>query len=213
MRKYSASAIVVATAAVSALALAPPAFADTWSVTGGGTIAASLASGTNAVLRDVSTGQNINCSVATSGGEVPDGTGLPGTGIGSITSATFGTSSSKCSGPFFSTFTSVLKPGSTWQLNAVSYANGVTTGTITGVDTLVTGSSIFGSCNSEVTGEVDSVTYDNATGQLKIAADSVPNLTISNVTGSGCAGLIRNNDKATLAATFVVSPAVQITSP
>ncbi|MGI8332616.1 hypothetical protein ACRYCC_21910 [Actinomadura scrupuli] len=213
MRKYSASVFVVAAATAGSLAVASPAFADTWSVSGGGTISGSLKPGVNAVLRDTTTGQNITCGVASAGGTIADGTGLSGTGIAGITSATFGTSSNKCSGPFFSSFTSALKPGTTWSLNAVSYSGGVTSGTITGIDALVTGSSLFGSCNAEVTGEVDSVTYDNATGELKIAVDATPSLTIGNVSGSGCAGLIRNGDKATLAATFVVTPTVQITSP
>jgi hypothetical protein len=41
----------------------------------------------------------------------------------------------------------------------------------------------------------------------------VPQLTIGNVTGSGCAGLINSGDKATLSAQYVVTPKVQITSP
>jgi hypothetical protein len=213
MRKSSASALVVAAAAVSGLTLVPSAFAATWSVTSGGTFTAALKSGTSVTLTDTTTSQSITCSVASAGGSVPNGTGLSGTGIGSITSATFGTSSNKCSGPFFSTFTSALKSGTTWHLNAVSYAAGVTTGTITGIDALLTGSSVFGSCSAEVTGEADKVTYTNSTGQLQISADPTPKLTLSNVTGAGCAGLINNTDKATIAATFIVTPKAQITSP
>lgn len=213
MRKSSASALVATAAAASAFAIATPAFAATWTVTSGGTISGTLKSGTNAVLKDTTTNQSITCTVASAGGSVPNGVGLPGTAIGSITSATFGTSSTKCSGPFFSSFTSALKAGSNWKLNAVSYSGGVTHGTITGVDALVTGSSILGSCNAEVTGEVDSVTYTNSTGVLAIAADATPKLALSNVSGSGCAGLLKNGDKATLTAQFVVTPKVQITSP
>jgi hypothetical protein len=213
MRKSSVSTLIVLAAAVSVVSSATPALADdTWSVTGGGPITGSLKPGTNAVLRNTTTGQNITCSVATSDGSVSDGTGLSGTGIGSITAATFGTSSSKCNGPLFSKFTTTLKPGTTWSLNAVSYSGSVTTGTITGVDTLVTGSSFLGACNMEVSGEVDSVTYDNSTGELAISPDAVPNLTVSNLSGSGC-GFIQNGDKSTMNATFVLSSTPQITSP
>src|SRR3954464_863327 len=100
MRKSSASALVATAAAASAFAIATPAFAATWTVTSGGTISGTLKSGTNAVLKDTTTNQSITCTVASAGGSVPNGTGLSGTGIGSITSATFGTSSTKCSGPF-----------------------------------------------------------------------------------------------------------------
>lgn len=215
MRKSSASALVVAAAAATTLVISSPAFAATWTVSNGGTIKGSLSSGTSAVLTDTTTKQNVTCTAATAGGSIANGTGKAGAGIGSITSATFGTSSSKCSGPLFSSFTSVIKPGSTWKLNAVSYnaTTGVTSGTITGVDALVTGSSILGTCDSEVTGAVNTVTYTNSTGVLKVATDTTPGLTLSNVTGSGCAGLINNGDKATLSASFVISPKVKITSP
>ena len=194
-------------------ALGSPAFADTtWSVSNGGDVTGTLKSGTSAVLRDVTTSQNITCTVASSSGSVPTGTGLPGSGLGSITAASFGTPASKCSGPFFSTFTVALKPGTTWSVNAGSYSGGVTTGTITGVDSLVTGSSFLGACNMEVTGEVDSVTYNNSTGELTISPDATPQLKVSNLSGTGC-GFIQNGDKSTMSATFVLSPAVQITSP
>ncbi len=193
--------------------LASPAFADTtWSVSNGDAVTGSLKAGTSTVLRDVNTSQDITCSVATSSGSVPNGTGLSGSGLGSITGATFGTSAKKCSGPFFSSFTVALKPGTAWSVNADSYSGGVTTGTITGVDSLVTGASFLGTCNMEVTGEVDSVTYNNATGELTISPDSTPQLTVSNLSGTGC-GFIQNGDKSTMSATFVLSPNVQITSP
>jgi hypothetical protein len=213
MRKSSASALVLAAAAATTLAVTTPAFAATWTVSSGGTITGTL-SGT-ATLRDTTTGQNVTCTVATASGSIPNGTGLAGAGIGKITASTFGTSATKCSGPLGSSFTAVLTPGTTWKINAVSYnaTTGVTSGTITGVSATVTGSSLFGACDSVVTGSANTATYTNSTHVLKVAADATPALTISSVTGSGCVGLINNNDKATLAASFTISPSVKITSP
>jgi hypothetical protein len=215
MRRFITSSIFASAAAATAIGLSStPAFAATWTVSGGGGFTGSLSGA--AVMTDVSKSIAVSCPNGTAGGSAANGTGLPGTGIGSITSATFGTSSSKCTGPLGSSFTAALKAGSVWSINAVSYdaGTGITSGTVTGVDATMTGSSLLGSCNAEVSGSAQHVTYNNGTHQIAISDDSPPQLTVSNVSGSGCAGLIANGDQATLHATFTVNPAtLTITSP
>lgn len=183
----------------------------TWTVSPGGAFTASLAPGTTATLTDTTTNNSITCSVGTAGGSLRSGSGLSGTGIGTITSGSFGSSANRCSGPLGSSWTVTLTSGTTWQVNAVSFdaASGVTNGMITGVDTTISGSSFFGSCSARATGTV-SGTYTNSTAALALNSAS---LTISGVSGSGCANRINNGDSATLTATAVVNPAQTITSP
>jgi hypothetical protein len=63
--------------------------------------------------------------------------------------------------------------------------------------------------SSSTSDGVVAVTYANQTGQLKI----LPYGRLHWYHVSGCAGLLRNGDTATLSATFTVSPKQDITSP
>jgi hypothetical protein len=62
-------------------------------------------------------------------------------------------------------------------------------------------------------GEADTVTYNPSTGQLVISPDLTSHLTVLTATGSGCAGVIKPGDQETFAATYAVSPRIQITNP
>ena len=104
-----------------------------------------------------------------------------------------------------------------WHLNLGSYdaATGVSRGTIRHVKLAFAPAP--GGCTAIVNGTsgstpdgVVAVTYANQTGKLKILPHGG---TLHWYHISGCAGLIRNGDTATLSATFTVSPQQDITSP
>jgi hypothetical protein len=204
MRKIVGSSLLVGAAAVGAIAFsAPSAFAATWSVSGGTSFTGTS---TSIAFRDVTTNQPFNCTGSSVSGTAANGTGLSGTGIATLGNGTF----SGCTGNLGSSGTATLTAGS---LNAVSYSGGVTTGTITGLAATLKINDLLGTCNATVSGEVDSVTYNNSTQKLSVAADASPKLTIVSATGSGCAGLINGGDLTTFVGSYSVSPAIQITSP
>jgi uncharacterized repeat protein (TIGR01451 family) len=177
----------------------------TWTVKPGGAFKAKSGAVT---LTDTTTGTVLTCKSSAGSGTLESGSGLPGTGIGSITALTF----TACTGPLGLTFTATSN-ALPWALNALSYSSGVTTGSITGIDATLTGSSctatVDGTAAGADNGQV-SVTYANSSGKLKVLTTG-GNLTIYNV--SGCSGLINSNDPATLSATYTISPKQSITSP
>src|SRR5215467_8814687 len=130
--KRAGSVLIVgaATAAVVGLSAAP-AFAATWTVKPGGAITAKAGTTT---LKDNNTGNTLTCASSSGKGSVKKGSGLSGTGIGSITALAFST----CKGPLGLTFT-VHTSAFPWHLNAVSFSSGVTTGTITHIHATLSG--------------------------------------------------------------------------
>lgn len=181
--------------------------AGTWTVKPGGSIKATAA---NPILRDAVTGTTLTCKTLTASGKARSGSGLLGTGIASITSVTFTT----CTGPAGLTFT--VTPGHLpWKLNAKSYdtATGVTKGTITGAHGALSGPGcsavVDGTSATADNGTVEG-TYTNSNHELKTLTTG-GNLHIYHV--SGCFGLIRDGDAATLKGTATVTPGQTITSP
>jgi hypothetical protein len=206
MWKRSGSVLLTTAAAALTIGLgASQAVAATWTVKPGGAITAT--SGTT-TLKDTSTGNSLTCKSSKSTATLKSGSGLSGTGIGSIKTATFST----CTGPLGLTFT-VTSGHLPWHLNAVSYSSGVTHGTITGIHATLTGSGcsaiVDGTGATANNGKV-SGTYTNSTHVLKILTTG-GNLHIYNV--SGCLGLIHSGDGSTFTANYSVSPAQTITSP
>jgi hypothetical protein len=196
-RKMRARVLFATAAAAAAVALtASQAMAATWTVTGGGTVHSSLSKGTTLSISVKTTSLGtitLTCKASTLSGTVPNGKGLSGTGIGHITGATFGSSSSKCTGPLGSTGTGTITKGTKWALNAVSYSSGVTTGTITSVSATVSFQDPLGSCTAVAAGTVKG-TYTNSTGILKLTSGA---LTVKSSSGSGCGGSL-NGDSASL---------------
>jgi hypothetical protein len=179
----------------------------TWTVKAGGAITGKAGTTT---LTDTTTHQSVVCTSSATKATLKKGSGLSGTGIGSITSVTF----SNCTGSGF-TFT-VKTSHLPWKLNATSYnaAKGVTTGTITGIHSTL---SVPGLCSAVVDGTSGTanngkvkVTYTNSTGKLQVLPTG-GNLHVYNVVG--CAGLINSNDASTFTGTYAVSPKQTITSP
>jgi len=196
---------VVGLSAGSAVAATNAAVAATWTVKPGGSITAKAGKTT---LKDTKTGTVLTCKSSTGKGTVKKGSGLSGSGIGSITSMTFST----CTGPLSLTFT-VKTSHLPWKLNAVSYKSGVTTGTITGIHATLSGpgctATVDGTGATKNNGMVKA-TYTNSTGKLTTLTTG-GNLHVYNV--SGCAGLINSGDASTFSGSYAITPKQTITSP
>jgi hypothetical protein len=200
-----ATALAVGASAGVALAVA-----ITFSISPGGAITAKAGTTT---LKDVATGSVLSCPSSSSKATLKSGHGISGTNLGSITALSFGSSTNPCVGPLGLTFT-VKNSGFPWTLHGTAYnaTSGVTTGTITGIKSHLSGTG----CSADVRGATASstgkvkVTYTNSTHKLKVLA-SGGTLHVFNV--NGCGGLINNGDATQFTGTYVVSPAQKITSP
>jgi hypothetical protein len=158
------------------------------------------------VLKDTTTGDAaIICASSSSRGTFRSGSGLPGTGLGSWTAASF---SGGCD-----TLTASLFP---WKVSANSYTagTGTTAGTISGVHLVFTdpGFCDFAADGTSATAGNGTVRfrYTNGTSKLKILATG-GNLHIYHV--QGCGGVFHNHDAAALSGTYVITPAQTIASP
>jgi hypothetical protein len=180
-----------------------------WSVTPGGAITGH--SGT-ATLEDKDTGNSITCTSSTLAGTLKSGSGLSGTGIGSITSVQF----SNCTWEslVFSVQASASK-ADPWRLNAKSYASGsgVTSGTITNITAKLSSAG----CVATVAGPAATtpgtaeITYTNSTHKLQLLSRTGGTLHIWNV--SGCVGLLSNGDIFSCRAGYTTTPAQTFVSP
>jgi hypothetical protein len=197
-------AAVLVAALGSPAALAAPT-ATAWTVRPGGAITATAGSLT---LTDTRGSVSDTCTSSTMSGALKAGSGLPGAGAGAISMAAFSGCGHIGSHDF-------APRGLPWHLNLVSYdaAIGVSRGTISHLKLAfsITGcrAAINGTSSSTPSGAV-AVSYANQAGQLKILLHGG---TLHWYHISGCAGLIRPGDAATLSATFTVSPKQDITSP
>ena len=194
-----ATALAVGASAGVALALA-----ITFSISPGGAITAKAGKTT---LTDTKTHTVLTCASSSSSGTLKKGHGISGAGLGTISKLSFST----CTGPLSLTFT-VTNSGFPWKLNGTSFASGVTTGTITGIKSHLSGpgcSANVAGATATTTGKVK-VTYTNSSGALKVLATG-GNLHVFNV--QGCAGLINSGDPTQFVGTYTVSPKQTITSP
>ena len=194
-----ATALAVGASAGVALAVA-----ITFSISPGGAITAKAGKTT---LTDTKTHTVLTCASSSSSGTLKKGHGISGAGLGTISKLSFST----CTGPLSLTFT-VTNSGFPWKLNGTSFASGVTTGTITGIKSHLSGpgcSANVAGATATTTGKVK-VTYTNSSGALKVLATG-GNLHVFNV--QGCAGLIHSGDPTQFVGTYTVSPKQTITSP
>lgn len=198
MRKHIARTLLVAGTVVGALGLAVPAAmaAGTWTVTGGANFTSAQSAGTTFTLSDSTSGLSFTCTVGAGAGTVTDQNMAANTAIGHITSSSFGNSSHKCNGPLGSTGTDAQKSGTTSTLNAVSFSGSTTTGTITGVDHILTISSFLGTCTAEVKGTAGAK-YTNTSKLLQFVTTG-DSLAVTSTSGS-CSGIIKVNDVVTFA--------------
>lgn len=196
-----AAALTIGLGATSAWA----ASAATWTVSPGGAITGKAGTTT---LTDTTSNISLSCTSSKLTGSLKSGKGLPGKGLGTVTSVAF----SKCT--VLSMTISLSSGKVAWKLNASSYnsATGTTSGTISGMHLAVKSSL----CSAVVDGTsatahdgMVSVSYSNKTHVLKILPKG--NLHVYKV--SGCGGAISNGDAGTVTGSYKVSPLQKITSP
>src|SRR5262249_46379419 len=153
-------------------------------------------------LKDTTRDTVETCNSARMSGTLKDGIGLPGTGIGSITTATF-----HCPSPIVPPFRLTAR-GLPWHLNMVSYntSTSVGRGTISHLELMLTGpscSAVVNGTSGKTADGVVAVGYANTSGKLRIHTAG-GNLHWYHV--SGCLGLLGDGDPATLSAAYTVSP-------
>lgn len=207
-KQHARSLFAVAVAVLAAiLGVTPVLAATSWTVRPGGPI--SMKSG-KFILTDTTTAQALTCQSSALSGTLKGGSGLPGTGIGSITTVGF----TNCSGPLGFRFTLQARD-LPWHLNFSSY--NATAGVVTGSLSHLQMKLSFPGCTAVIGGTSGTasdgsvrVRYTNSTGVLQTRAAG-GTLHFYNV--RGCAGLVVTGDSATISATSTVSPKQTITSP
>jgi hypothetical protein len=207
-RRYAPSLLTIAAAVLAVVLGGTNALAaTTWTVRPGGSVTLTSR---KLVLTDTKTHSNVVCTSSRLRGKFKSGSGLSGTGIGSITAGTF-TTCNNALGPTF-TLTATDLP---WQVNFASYdaSTGVATGSFSHIEIRLAGPScaaVIDGTSAAASDGIVKFTYTNSTAVLKPLATG-GNLHFYNV--SGCLGLFLNGDPVTLSATFTVSPKQAITSP
>ena len=176
----------------------------TWTVKPGGPI--SFAG--SAQVKDTSTGTIAKCTTVKLSGTVKKGSGLSGTGIGTLTSASF-------SGCHIATLAvKVAVKGLPWKLNAASFKSGVTTGTISGIELVATAPGCMATLDGTAAGKhngVTKLTYTNSTGKIALL---VPGGNLHSFVPTGqCFGFVNNNDPQQASGGGTVTPKQTITSP
>jgi hypothetical protein len=190
------AAILGATAALAA---------TTWTIKPGGAISSTA---TNVNFKNTKTGTIFTCSSVAVSGTLKSGSGLSGSGAGSISAVTF----PHCTGPLGVTF-GLTPKDLPWHLNLAAYSGGVAMGSISHMQIQLAGSGcatlISGTSATASNGHVK-FSYTDGTGRLTTLTTG-GNLHFYNVTG--CAGLFNDNDPLTISGTFPLSPKQAITSP
>lgn len=203
--------LIAGSAAVLAATLGTTAAfaATTWTIKPGGAVKAT---GMKVVSTDSKTGSVWTCQSVTINGKLRSGSGLSGSGAGSISAVTFITCTNPLDVTHRVTFT-VTATDLPWHINFSSYSNGVATGSISHLQMQLGGPSctavLGGSSATAVDGHVK-FRYTDSTGRLKILTTG-GNLHFYNVVG--CAGLWNTGDPLTISGTFPLSPKQAITSP
>jgi hypothetical protein len=205
MRLLLAGCAAVLTATLGATAALA---ATTWTITPGGAITAKSG---RAPIADANFGGLMTCTSLATSGTLKSGSGVPGSGAGSL--AAFGFH--QCTNPLASparreTFT-MTATGLPWHLNLASYGNGVATGTISHMRITMAGPS----CDAVIDGTGATARdghvrfrYSDATGRLTVLTAG-SGLHFFGV--RGCV-VIHDGDPATIRAIFTVTPEQRITS-
>jgi hypothetical protein len=202
MRSHTRSRLaVILSAPALVLTVAATTAAATWSVSPGGAFELHGKIG----LEDTRDSTTLVTCEATLGGTLKSGSGLKGTGIGSIKTVTL----SSCTGLAGATFTLTAR-GLPWTINALSYSGGTSTGSISGIKLGVSTTS----CSSTVAGTsanspgTEKFRYSNSTHKITLLP-TTSNMHFWDV--SGCLGLLNDGDGAALTGTLTSSPTQTIT--
>lgn len=169
----------------------------TYTVTGSSSTGALTASAATPTLTDTTTGTKLTCTSSAATATVTNGTHI--NTLGTINTVTWNTC--KVGGITFS----VAAQGLPWTLTGTAATSGgITTGVLTGVKATLSGlcNATFASPTSVSTGATLNAQYNNASHTLSITGGSLKAYSVSGL----CLGLINNNDLATYAANYVVSP-------
>ena len=155
-----AAALTIGLSATSALA----ATATTWTVSPGGAITGKAGTTT---LTDTTSKIALSCTSSKLAGSLKSGKGLPGKGLGTVTSVTF----NNCT--VLSVTISLSSGKVAWKLNASSYnsTTGTTSGTITGIHLAVKSrvcSAVVDGPGATARNGTVNVSYSNKTHVLKI---------------------------------------------
>lgn len=185
---------------------AAPAFAtaSTWSVRPGG---ATTGKAGTTVVTDTTAGQSVTCSSSATKGSFKSGTGLSGTGIGTVKSITL----SGCS--VLGMNLSVTLTG-TMPVNALSYNK--TKKTVSMSITKIHGKLSSSGCSATIDGTgaaahngMIKATYMDTGGKLKVLSTG-GNLHLYNV---NCFGVINSGDAVNYTTTYTLTPKQDIISP
>jgi hypothetical protein len=206
MRKPAGALLTVMSAALViglGATTSSAATAKTWRVSPGGSISGKAGTTT---LKDTNSGTTVKCKTSTMTGSLKKGSGLSGTGLGTVTEVNF----NNCT--VLGETLSLTSGAVTWALNAKSETSaGVVSGTITGIHISASSSAcslvIDGTSGSADDGMVK-VTYTNSTHKLKILAGG-GNLHVYDV--NGCLGVVSNGDPGTITGNYKITPAQTIT--
>jgi len=208
--RYARPLIAGSAAILAATLGATAAFAaTTWTIKPGGAVSASAP---QASFKDTKTGSNQTCDSMTASATLKSGSGLSGSGAGSIPVFTF----THCTNPLGRTprvTYSVTATGLPWHINFASFGNGVVTGSISHMRIRLVGpgcSAVIDGTSATASDGHVKFSYSNGTGHLKTLTAG-GNLHFYSV--MGCAGLFNNGDPMTISANFTVSPKQAITSP
>jgi len=179
--------------------------ATTWTVKPGGSFTAK--SGT-ATFKDTATGSIFTCTSVSVTGTLKSGTGLSGSGVGSISAVGFTNCTSPLNLRLFLKATALP-----WHVNLAADNKGAVTGTISHIQIQVTNPGCaFVLDGTGATARDGSLKfrYTDSTGRLTLLRTG-GNLNVYNV--RSCAGLVNDNDPLALSATLTLSPKQAITSP
>jgi hypothetical protein len=189
-----------------ALGAGPAAATTTWTVAPGGLFTGHA--GTTK-LEDTTDGNSLNCTSSQVSGRFKSGTGLSGTGIGSITG---GGKFDSCLGPLALAYTITLR-GLPWHISVTADHDGVIYGTISHVEITASLPDCRFTIDGTAAGAFDGMvqfSYGNSTHILKLLPTGT-NLHYYKV--SGCAGLVHTADSAAYLAGYTLSPGQTITGP
>ncbi len=196
----AAAALLIGASAGAALAVNA-----TWTVKPGGTFSFSG----SAQVKDATNPAHTvaKCSAVKMSGTLKKGSGLSGTGIATIKTASF----KNCKIATISV--TVTTHGLPWKLNATSFKSGVTTGSISGIDLVAKATGCSATLDGTRAGKnngTTKITYTNSTGKISLLATGG---NLHSYAVNGCFGLISNGDVQQASGSGTVTPKQTITSP
>ena len=203
------AALVACLGVIAALAVAPgPATAVaavTWTIKPGGSVTAMSG---KATFKDTATGSIFTCLSVSMTGTLKSGSGLSGSGGGSISAVTF----TNCTSPL-GLVIPLKAAGLPWHVNLSSESSGVVTGSISHMQMVDKSAP----CNFVLDGTGGTARdghvkfrYTDGTGRLQVLTTGGG---LHYYAVAGCAGLFNTGDPGTLSDTFALSPRQAITSP